>query len=120
MNTYEKLLQESQKGATARLMSVEDVEAAIKAAEKKLGELRIPKKCWTGCRISIWPETVSNSYSYRAEGTAAVLERGKTCWKMVEAYRTQCGHSSYGGRREVELELSDEAHAAIPKRYKFE
>ena len=120
MNTYEKLLQESQKGATARLMSVKDVEDAIKASEKKLGELKIAKKYWPGCRIYIWPETVSNSYSYRAEGTAAVLERGKTCWRMVKAYRTQCGHSSYGGRREVELELPDEAHAAIPKRYKFE
>jgi len=107
MIIVEQMIDEAQANAKARLLKVDDVMNAIKEAEDKLKELRIPKEYWVGCWVIVDPESV------------AVIVRKSSGWKLklANVSRDKCKQEPWGRRMRAKLILSDVAHNHIPKEY---
>lgn len=71
--------------ATARTADYASVVEAVKIAEQRLSIL--PKRLWNGATGTYQPDSVSNSYGYRAEGTFVVVKRVNTRWVLVDVLR---------------------------------
>ena len=115
MKKIQGLLDAAQKGCRARTLEVEEVGAAVAAAENRLSELGISKKAWIGCKVIMIPERVSNGYGARADGTQVILVRAATVWQVESVGRVQCGTCPYGSGRRNKLVLSVGAVEAMPK-----
>lgn len=105
MIIVEQMIDEAQANAKARLLKVDDVMNAIKEAEDKLKELRIPKEYWVGCWVIVEPESV------------AVIVRKSSGWKLTNVFRDKCKQEPWGRHMRAKLILSDVAHNHIPKEY---
>ena len=122
-----QIIDEAQANAKARLLKVDDVMNAIKEAEDKLKELRIPKKYWVGCWVIVEPESVPVNYKFEAMDTYAVIVRKSSDWKLANVkssdwklanvFRDKCKQEPWGRRMRAKLILSDVAHNHIPKEY---
>jgi len=112
-----QIIDEAQANAKARLLKVDDVMNAIKEAEDKLKELRIPKKYWIGCWVIVEPESVPVNYKFEAMDTYAVIVRKSSDWKLANVSRDKCKQEPWGRRMRAKLILSDVAHNHIPKEY---
>jgi len=117
ISKVQQMIDEAQANAKARLLKVDDVMNAIKEAEDKLKELRIPKKYWVGCWVIVEPESVPMRYQFKAMGTYAVIVRKSSGWKLANVFRDKCKQEPWGRRMRAKLILSDVAHANIPKQY---
>ena len=104
-------------GCTARLFNPFSFASKIRNAETKLWELSIPKKLRRGITLRFIPEGVPNSYKYSAQGTYVYVEYFSTGWFVVGVERSECQGMSYGCSVHAEIILTDEAHAALAKRY---
>lgn len=100
-----------------RKLDVDDVKLAARKAERKLKELGIPKKSWTGSKIIISPDKVPNSYRWRADGTYAILEKYPSGWFMINVYRDRTGRKPYGGSQTISLILSEKSYNSLPNYY---
>ena len=105
MIIIQQMIDEAQANAKARLLKADDVMNAIKEAEDKLKELRIPKKYWVGCWVIVEPEAY------------AVSVRKSSDWKLANVFRDKCKQEPWGRRMRSKLILSDVAHNHIPKEY---
>ncbi|WP_370373804.1 hypothetical protein [Henriciella pelagia] len=58
------------------------------AAEEQLAGI-LPKSAWPGARVTCCPQGPSSSYSYSAQTTKCVLERGAKDWFLISCERDQ-------------------------------
>lgn len=100
--------------AYTRALDPDDLICATNRAVQRLISLKIPEKHWTGSSISVYPESVPNSYRHSATGTYARLERFSTGWFVTEVKRIRCENCPHGNGRTEQLRLSDTARGAIP------
>jgi len=92
----ETALSEGQGKATARLLTVYDLESAVVQTEKTLEKVGITKGLWKGTTVLVNPHRLPNAYKHTAETSMAVLERGANAWFLIHVYRTYCGKISSG------------------------
>jgi hypothetical protein len=116
-----ELISEVEKNAKQRLIqSYELILIDVERCEKKLHELRVPKKYWVDCTIEIMPEKLPNSYKYRAEGTYLRLQRFCSDWFIIACFRGNVQKQSYGTKgNNVRLTLSLTAQKNIPQEWEI-
>ncbi len=107
-------------GCSARKFDPDTIKMAIKAGERQLSQMSIPKKSWAECRIVCDPEKVANGYQGTPEGTSVTLTRGSSSWFVTAIQRMPSGRCSYGGDASAKLELSATAVLSIPTSYQME
>ena len=98
-------IEAAQQYARVRLLSAETLIHSAEEAEKHLGDLGIPKRLRKEATAERLPARVPNSYRGRAEGTAALIERGTQHWYLTAVWRAECGHQSYGGYPRVTVSV---------------
>lgn len=104
-----ELLNNVQYKCTKRIMKFDHVENMINYAERKLMELKIPKKLWKGCKV--YREPMRSEGWTDSEDTTITLERGSEEWYVVNVKRVvmKKGNKPY---KNV-LVLSEEAFKRI-------
>ena len=95
------ILQEVQSRAKERTLSAEEIGYAAEKAESRLDKAGLPACHRKGVRVELGHHKLPNSYKWRAAGTMATLERGRSRWYVVELKRDVC---NYGRNRMI---LSD-------------
>jgi len=86
-----EVLDEVQKRASVRRLSIFSIEAAADKAEDMLDELNVPSKLRKGCRFTVFGGggDIPRSYKYNFDTSAAIIERGSgnRAWFLIEASR---------------------------------
>ena len=108
----EAAIKEAEGRATARCIVANDLFDYASSIEKKLG---ISKKALNGCRFCVDPnaQNFPNAYKYTPESTQADLEYASGKWYLANVRRDRCSRDGH----EVESYLTDEAKAALIKKY---
>lgn len=104
----EKMIEEAQGQASARLITFSDIVNATAEIESKLG---ITKKSLedTSADIDIHAQDFPNSYKYRAESTHFLIEYRGGKWRLNSVIR----HYTRGRLHTYQIKLSDTAKAAV-------
>jgi len=113
----QEMLDYTQRKTKSRILKVDDIFAAVMAAESKLYSLGIPKKHWEGCKIVIEPETVTINYNHTTEGTRATIFYKDLGWDLVRVFRDKSKYDTSRPHTKVHLLLSETAHRNIPFQY---
>lgn len=83
------LLNEKQKGCTARILYYENLLYFAKKAEMHLNTYFVTKSERIGSKYEYCEGVRCNSYKYRAAATRVILERGSKAWYLTACHRSQ-------------------------------
>jgi len=97
--------------ARTRTKTADEIIGFADSLESHLESCGCAKAHRKGTRYQWWDGVGCNSYDYRAESTAATIERGSSAWFLVEIERIPI-NTGRGARTSI-LTLSDSARESI-------